>query len=432
MKATHDFKKAFGKPDAEFTALVAHTLADLRAKEERPVKKVKWGLLAAVVASLIVATVAYAAVTQWGILDFLGRYQDVEVLPDAANIIETNVPQQGGEGTGMALSVRQALFDGTNIYLVAAVQPAQGTLLLGPMDDPNDTVSTLGGVLKNETGTIAEYAAKHNLTMRSVSLYDRLAETGESYFDSFDWVTEEGGTLVFMLNGKYDGAPTDALSMELVCTSYSFSAESGTLDATELREAIQEVQLARAGEDSRAYMWYDPQIHAALDDDEQVSDEEFNEILEFGKTLMLYSLNLDDRQTTSLQCTLTIPESVNMGSGHSAEPVEYADCGVRVDDLRLTLTPMAVYAEVEFTVIDEETYAATDSGLWFEFLDTHGERMSSGAAMGGEIFEVEPGRYRQTESLGAMEALPESVTLRGFNCWEKNRYESHEITIVPD
>ena len=31
-----------------------------------------------------------------------------------------------------------------------------------------------------------------------------------------------------------------------------------------------------------------------------------------------------------------------------------------------------------------------------------------------------------------MEALPESVTLLGFNCWEKNRYESHEITIVPD
>lgn len=37
-------------------------------------------------------------------------------------------------------------------------------------------------------------------------------------------------------------------------------------------------------------------------------------------------------------------------------------------------------------------------------------------------------RNRQTDSLAAMDALPDTVTLRAYNCWTKERYETHAFS----
>ena len=37
----------------------------------------------------------------------------------------------------------------------------------------------------------------------------------------------------------------------------------------------------------------------------------------------------------------------------------------------------------------------------------------------------------QSGSLAAREELPETVTLRAYNCWTRERYESHELILEP-
>jgi hypothetical protein len=86
---------------------------------------------------------------------------------------------------------------------------------------------------------------------------------------------------------------------------------------------------------------------------------------------------------------------------------------------------LAVYAEISYTVIDEAKFAATDTGLCFEFLGPDGNRLPDGAAGGGGTKSEDGVHYVQESSIGAMEKLPREISVRGFNCWEKNRYETH-------
>jgi len=111
----------------------------------------------------------------------------------------------------------------------------------------------------------------------------------------------------------------------------------------------------------------------------------------------------------------------------STVPVSYSDCGVQVDKVTLTGSAMAIYAEIEFTVTDKEKFAETDGGLWFEFLDSKGERLPNGASSNGSIETIDENHYVQKSSLQASEVLPGEIILRGFNCWEKNRYEAHTV-----
>ena len=77
-----------------------------------------------------------------------------------------------------------------------------------------------------------------------------------------------------------------------------------------------------------------------------------------------------------------------------------------------------------------EKYRLTDDGLWFEYLDENGDIIGSGALGGGSIGPINEStlRNRQTDSLAAMDALPDTVTLRAYNCWTKERYETHAFS----
>ena len=60
---SRDFRRAFGKPDADFVSCVQYTLRRLREEEERPVKR-KLRLSAAVVervASVLISPVCRAS-----------------------------------------------------------------------------------------------------------------------------------------------------------------------------------------------------------------------------------------------------------------------------------------------------------------------------------------------------------------------------------
>lgn len=142
-------------------------------------------------------------------------------------------------------------------------------------------------------------------------------------------------------------------------------------------------------------------------------------IIENGK----YMRDMENRKDTTILATLK-----NTGTQEavtSIEPEVFSGSGVRVDKITLMSSAISTYAEIEFTVIDAEKYAETEGGLWFEFLDSYGERIPNGASAGGGIESIDETRYIEKISLQAMEKLPSEVILRGYNCWDKNQYETH-------
>ena len=86
---------------------------------------------------------------------------------------------------------------------------------------------------------------------------------------------------------------------------------------------------------------------------------------------------------------------------------------------------------MHFIITDEAAYAATEDGVWFEFLDENGDALSGGVTSSGEVARQEDGSLVQSGSLAAQNGLPESVTLRAYNCWTKERYETNELTLNP-
>lgn len=361
MRDMSELKKAFGQADDAFVNNVYHTLAGMQINENRKsVKKTGFRLVAALVIVCMLSAGAVLAVTNaWGILDFLsGRRTDVKVLPEAADIVQKEVSQKGSQTEFGAFAVREAVFDGKNVYIVVDVKPSSpGYLLLGPDASPSDPVGNMGPLFSGKTGTIADYARKNNKAMINTSV----VLSGVNC--SVDYLLEDDGTLVYMLNGSYTGNSAQE-EIKMTCVAAPFVSREGT----------------------------------------DVIDE------------------LNRKRTT---LSVTLKNSGTKETVTSATPAIYSDCGVRVDKVMLTGSAMAIYAEIEFTVIDKEKFAETDGGLWFEFLDDTGKRVPDGASSSGSVQAVDENHFIQKASLQASEALPGEIILRGYNCWEKNRYETH-------
>lgn len=358
MKTCEDFKRAIGPADEHFVLHVHQTLAQLN-KEEQPVKKLSTGLVIAV-SILLIAAVAIAAATQWGILDFFNRQgNSASVLPEAAQMIQKQIAQEGGQTDYASFSLREAVFDGHDVYLVLAAKPANDKILLiGPDLEPDDHMSNFGPLFDMSSTTVAEYAAQSGKEqIVRVSIADSEMLRGEDgVVGSIDFIMEEDGTLVLMIQGShaYTGKP---LPLELLC------------HATPL------------GDDA------------------------------------------SEKSVASL--SFTLDASLNETSVKSTQSAVFADCGVEVTSITLTASPIATYARIEFAVVDEDAYAQTDGGLWFEFLDENGERLPGGVSGTASIGSEDDIHFVQLDSIAATEGLPQSVTLRGYNCWEKNLYETH-------
>ena len=51
------------------------------------------------------------------------------------------------------------------------------------------------------------------------------------------------------------------------------------------------------------------------------------------------------------------------------EPLDFPEAGVQVTKAALTVTPLEIRVELDYTVTDLEKYNATEDGLWFEFVN---------------------------------------------------------------
>jgi hypothetical protein len=279
-------------------------------------------------------------------------------LPEAAGIVQKEVSQKGSQTEFGNFAVREAVFDGKNVYIVVDVKPSsQGYLLLGPDASPSDPISNMGPLFSGKTGTIADYARENNKEMINTSVVITDVNC------SVDYLLEDDGTLVYMLNGGYTGNSAKE-DIKITCVAAPFVSQKGTAVIDELNKKI-----------------------------------------------------------TSL--SVTLKNSGTKETVTSTMPAIYSDCGVRVDKVTLCGSAMAVYADIEFTVIDKEKFAETSDGLCFEFLDDTGKRVPGGASSSGSVKAVDENHFIQKVSLQASETLPSEIIVRGYNCWEKNRYETH-------
>lgn len=349
-----DMRRAFGTPDAEFSGRVNATLRAIM-KEEKPVRKIRIGIAIALGACLLLAAVGLAAASHLGLLDFVNNLADVNILPDATDLVQTNVPQIGGETEYATFSLREAIYDGEYAYMLFDVKPKEGVLLLGVDSDPAYSMQDL---TREESGlTIEAYAAANNLRMIYTNIGTGLEDV------SLDFRMREDGTLEYGIRGEaVPELSQETLKMKVVCIAYP--ADYTNFDAD-----------VRRGE-------------------------------------LVFSLQ----------------KAETLAAGASASMAEFPSCGVRVESIELRATAMGLYYELYYTVTDQAALDSVEDGLWFEFLDESGQRMGGGAT-GRDSVRMYEGGYLQKGSLGAVKEIPDSLTLRAYNAWEKQRYETVEVAI---
>lgn len=382
--------------------LVQRTLRAAYGKEEKPVmkKKIAWAAAMALLAVMLCAA-AIAAANRWGMLDFIDRYAVDHYIPeDAQDYVVTDVAVL--ENEQVAVSIRELFYDGRTSRMTVDVTPKEEhVLVMGEdvnlsdlfinltqeyvMDGEND-MRTIYQVMQAE-GYKKAYAA-------DVCMLDALQGiTG----GSMDYILGEDGTLTIFRQDEYaDDQPQREVTLQAILMPY-------------------DTPLDPAG----------------------YTDYDRREILEVPLTLTA-SVNPTDAP---------IPEGGIANVYVNREPVEYPSVGVRVDRLTIEVKPQDIYAIIDYTVTDMETYAKTDRGLWFEFIDPEladqlpadgqyaQQRLTSGLSGGGMVMPLddeqsEPTMYRQTETLGKNE-LHDVYALRAFNCWEKDRFETHTFEMRP-
>jgi hypothetical protein len=365
-----DWKSAFGPTPEAFKQNVSFTLK--KVKEDKPVKKIKTATVVAMaMIVLLLAAVAYAASTQWGVFSFFEYRYDKQMPPEAKNALQTNVPQIGGEEADVAFKVREALYDGNQLHVIIEARPkdAGKIFLLGFDQMPGDLVSNAGPLYEGDTRTFAQAAAEEGKSLINIGMG---IKANDKHVDgSADCLVEEDGTLVINLSGPLS---VQGDTVPLVCV-YSISK------------------------------WTDERPVAG--------------------------------QTVSGQFTFELTSDTNRTQKQFSRPAAIEKTGVTVDKILLTKTDAGVYAELTFTILPDasEAEAATArGGLWFEYLDDKGQRIELGTSSQGSIDgatlpngKKSDTQFVQMESLDLIE-LPDSVTVRGFDCMEKTRFGQHTFT----
>lgn len=356
------------------SALRGRTLRAMQEKE-RIIMGRKWTVaLAAALLAVLLCAAALAAAGRWGMLDFIGRYQNTYIPQDAGDYVHSDVAAFAQYG--LAVNVRELYYDGRTARMTVDVAPADAdTLLLGEDTQMDDAWGNLTEQAGDARTVLDVWHERGDARVLRVGLYTADIEQGAADA-SLDRVLGADGVLTYYIEQRYDDdRPAREVTLKVTATPYA---------------------------------------------DPEAGEE---------------SLDWDHRAV--LEKTLTLTAESGTDVYESAEPAVYAGAGVRVDCVRIEVKPQELVATVEFSVIDEAAFAATDDGLWFEFIDPQStetayaaQRLAGGLSGSDSVADLGGGRYVQTQTLAKNE-LRDTYTLRGYNCWEKNRYETHEFEMQP-
>ena len=121
----------------------------------------------------------------------------------------------------------------------------------------------------------------------------------------------------------------------------------------------------------------------------------------------------------------------------SDAPMEYESIGVRVDQVTMTVKPLEIDYVISYTITDPEKYAVTDEGLWFEFIDPNSteteysaQRLKAGLTAMDTAGNADLTQVQEQDGSLALSEKADTYTMRAYECWNKQRFETHEIHMV--
>ena len=357
--------------------LRAKTLYAMRGSGERSPKmkrKFSAALVFALVAVLAVA-VALAVANRAELLDYMNASSNAQIPYDAASYIKQGT--ESGEGNTFSLNVREKFYDGRTLRLTVDVTAkAPKTLLYGldffPEDSWQDLITlTYDGVDPSDERSILDVYHENGYEQMMRIRLNVLSQAEDDFADTTqEVVLNEDGTLTFFYVKEFE---TDEPTREIELSA----------SAKEMTE-----------KDGKTESGDEETVEAAFTVEKENSDEE---------------------------------------TAVSAEPVEYESIGVRVDKVTMTTGPLEINYAIEYTIIDAEKFKQTDDGLWFEFIDPdstasepYAQRLKDGFSRAGEVAPMDETHFRQTGML-SLDEKADTYTLRAYECWEKQRFDTHEI-----
>ena len=243
-----DFQNAFGQADDGFKNNVYRTITKLQNDEDSmPVRRIsmRLAIVAAVIICLAITGTALALTNAWGLLDYLSnRNINVEILPEATDIIQNDIQQKGGHSEKVDFSVREAIFDGQSIYVVVEAKPSTPEYLLLErcIEDTSAPVSDMGSIFSEIPGSISDYLEEHSKTPLCVWV-------SMEYEEAMECVVEDDGTIVCITSGRYDGSGIDALTLELKCMVVPYTEQNGkdTIDMENSQDVPMTITLKNTG-----------------------------------------------------------------------------------------------------------------------------------------------------------------------------------------
>lgn len=356
-------------------ALRAKALCAMRGSEERrPKMKRKFSAaLAFALVGVLVVAVALAVANRKGVLDFLS-YSEATLPENAGDYVQTDIASD--ERDGLHAAVREVVYDGHRLWATVDINmDGEKPLLTGldyGLDDEEKWAWLRHDESETDDRTILDVYKAENYTDAYyivASVYD---EDDEKNNTSCEAHLQDDGTLTF-----YE--------------SIVFEQEKAEREIT-------------------------------------VSVRAFKYEEKDGR------MNVNQKPMAELKFHFTAKTSaVEEETSVSVEPVEYESVGVRVDRVTMAAKPLELDYAIEYTVVDAEKFAQTDDGLWFEFIDPNSreeqpydQRLKEGFSGARSVEPVDDTHFRQIGTLSLSEKA-DRYTLRAYECWEKRRFDTHEI-----
>ena len=357
-------------------ALRAKTLYAMRGSEERrPKMKRKFSAaLAFALVGVLVVAVALAVANRKGVLDFLS-YSEATLPENAGDYVQTDIASD--ERDGLHAAVREVVYDGHRLWATVDIN----------MDGEKPLLTGLDYGLDEEKWAWLRHDESETDDRTILDVYK-----AENYTDAY-----------YIVASVYDENDDQNTSCE------AHLQDDGTLT---FYESISFEQ-------------------AKAEREITVSVRAFKYEEKDGR------MNLNQKPMAELKLRFTAKASaVDEETIVSVEPVEYESIGVRVDRVTMTEKPLEMDYAIEYTVVDAEKFAQTDDGLWFEFIDPNSreeqpydQRLKEGVFSVGSVEPVDDTHFRQIGTLSLSEKA-DRYTLRAYECWEKRRFDTHEIRMI--
>lgn len=174
-----DMKNLYGPAPERFVLRVSHTVQTLSCEEAQHrahPRLPRRRLALAVCLMLLVSATAYAT-ARFGLLDRLHPYIQAHLQDDAGTLVQTDIPQQGGQLDLATYTAEEALWDGHQAYVTVRISPADAEkiLLMDGQSFPSDSYAWQETGDRVQGETFSKRAADSGRTLISATLWTQNA-----------------------------------------------------------------------------------------------------------------------------------------------------------------------------------------------------------------------------------------------------------------